>query len=49
MEQARGECFVGLSDDDFLEPDFAAEVLALYDRHPELYLSCLYRMRRALR
>jgi glycosyltransferase involved in cell wall biosynthesis len=42
-EQARGELFVGLSDDDFLEPEFAAEVLALYDRHPELsfvYTGC---------
>jgi glycosyltransferase involved in cell wall biosynthesis len=43
VEQARGEFFVGLSDDDFLEPEFAAEVLALYDRHPELsfvYTGC---------
>jgi glycosyltransferase involved in cell wall biosynthesis len=42
-EQARGEFFLGLSDDDFLEPDFAAEVLALYDQHPELsfvYTGC---------
>jgi glycosyltransferase involved in cell wall biosynthesis len=36
IEQAHGEFFVGLSDDDFLEPEFAAEVLALFDRHPEL-------------
>ncbi len=36
MEQARGEFFVGLSDDDFLEPEFAAEVLAMFDRHPNL-------------
>ena len=43
VEQAKGEFFVGLSDDDFLEPEFAAEVLALYDRHPELsfvYTGC---------
>ena len=43
MEQARGEFFLGLSDDDFLETEFAAEVLALYDRHPELsfvYTGC---------
>lgn len=43
MEQARGEFFLGLSDDDFLEPEFAAEVLALFDRHPELsfvYTGC---------
>ena len=36
FEQARGEFFLGLSDDDFLEPEFAAEVLAMFDRHPEL-------------
>jgi len=43
INQARGEFFVGLSDDDFLEPEFAAEVLALFDRHPELsfvYTGC---------
>jgi glycosyltransferase involved in cell wall biosynthesis len=43
IEQAHGEFFVGLSDDDFLEPEFAAEVLALFDRHPELsfvYTGC---------
>ena len=42
-EQARGEFFLGLSDDDYLEPEFAAEVLALFDRHPELsfaYTGC---------
>ena len=42
-EQAHGEFFVGLSDDDFLQPEFAAEALALYDRHPELsfvYTGC---------
>jgi len=43
IEQARGEFFLGLSDDDFLEPEFAAEVLALFDRQPELsfvYTGC---------
>ena len=43
MQEARGEFFVGLSDDDYLEPEFAAKVLALYDRHPELsfvYTGC---------
>jgi glycosyltransferase involved in cell wall biosynthesis len=43
MEQARGEFFLGLSDDDFLEPEFAAEVLAAFDRNPELafvYTGC---------
>lgn len=36
IREARGELFVGLSDDDWLEPDFCARVIALYDRHPEL-------------
>lgn len=43
VEQARGEFFVGLSDDDYLEPEFAAEVIALFDQHPELsfvYTGC---------
>ena len=43
IEQAQGEFFVGLSDDDFIEPEFAAEVLALYDQHKELsfvYTGC---------
>lgn len=43
FEQAQGEFFLGLSDDDFLEPEFAAEVLAMFDRHPELafvYTGC---------
>lgn len=43
INQAQGEFFVGLSDDDYLEPEFAAKVLALYDRHPEIsfvYTGC---------
>jgi glycosyltransferase involved in cell wall biosynthesis len=43
VEQARGEFFLGLSDDDFLEPEFVSEVLALFDRHPKLsfvYTGC---------
>jgi glycosyltransferase involved in cell wall biosynthesis len=43
IEEARGEFFLGLSDDDFLEPEFAVEVLALFDLHPELsfvYTGC---------
>jgi glycosyltransferase involved in cell wall biosynthesis len=43
MNQARGEFFLGLSDDDYLKPEFAAKVLALFDRHPELafvYTGC---------
>lgn len=40
---ASGEIFVGLSDDDWLEPDFAARVLDLFRHHPELsfaYTGC---------
>ena len=43
MHQAHGEFFLGLSDDDYLEPEFAAEVLAMFARHPELafvYTGC---------
>jgi glycosyltransferase involved in cell wall biosynthesis len=36
VQQARGEFFLGLSDDDWLEPEFAAKVLALFDRRPGL-------------
>lgn len=43
INQAQGEFFVGLSDDDFLLPEFAEKVLAMFDRHPELsfvYTGC---------
>ena len=43
LEQVRGELLLALSDDDFLEPEFAAEVLAAFDRHPEssfVYTGC---------
>ena len=36
IAEGRGSLFVGLSDDDWLEPDFASSVLSLFDRHPEL-------------
>jgi hypothetical protein len=36
LDTAKGTLFVGLSDDDFLEPTFAERVLELYDRHPEI-------------
>lgn len=36
IDQVRGELFVGLSDDDYLEPQFAERVLALFDRHPDM-------------
>jgi glycosyltransferase involved in cell wall biosynthesis len=43
VEQVRGEFALALSDDDYIEPEFASEVLALYDRHPKLsfvYTGC---------
>lgn len=43
LDQARGEFFLGLSDDDFLEPLFAEKVIALFDRYPDLsfaYTGC---------
>src|SRR5678816_4297004 len=36
LDQVRGELFVGLSDDDYLEPQFAERVIALFDAHPEM-------------
>jgi hypothetical protein len=33
-DQARGEFLLGLSDDDYLEPQFAAKILAALDRNP---------------
>ena len=44
LDSARGEFFLGLSDDDFLEPSFAEKVMALFDRHRDLafvYTGCL--------
>jgi glycosyltransferase involved in cell wall biosynthesis len=41
---ARGVFFLGLSDDDWIEPEFAREVLALFDAHPGVrfaYTGCL--------
>jgi glycosyltransferase involved in cell wall biosynthesis len=43
IEQAQGEFFLGLSDDDFLEPEFVSRVLSMFDQHPELsfvYTGC---------
>jgi glycosyltransferase involved in cell wall biosynthesis len=37
IDKVHTEFFVALSDDDFLEPEFAAEALAMFDRHPELF------------
>jgi glycosyltransferase involved in cell wall biosynthesis len=36
LDQARGELFLGLSDDDWLEPELAEKVIALYDRYPDV-------------
>jgi len=36
LDQSRGEFFLGLSDDDWLEPTLAEKVIELYDRHPEV-------------
>jgi glycosyltransferase involved in cell wall biosynthesis len=36
IEQSRGKYFLGLSDDDYLEPEFASRVLDLFERYPEL-------------
>ena len=34
--EVRGDLFVCLSDDDYLEPQFAERVIALFDQHPEM-------------
>jgi glycosyltransferase involved in cell wall biosynthesis len=36
VEQARGEFYICLSDDDWLEPDMAARVIERFDRNPRL-------------
>lgn len=36
IDVARGEFFLGLSDDDYIDPDFAERAIALYDQVPEL-------------
>jgi len=43
LAQVRSEFILPLSDDDFLEPEFVAEILAAFDRHPEsafVYTGC---------
>lgn len=43
LDAARGEFFLGLSDDDYIEPDFVRRALDLYTRRPELsfvYAAC---------
>jgi glycosyltransferase involved in cell wall biosynthesis len=43
LEEARGEFFLGLSDDDYIEPEFAARVLDLYRRRQLsfVYTGCM--------
>ena len=36
IREVRGELFVGLSDDDWIEPEFCGRAIELYDRHPEI-------------
>ena len=36
IHAARGDLFLGLSDDDYLKPRFAERVIALFDRHPHV-------------
>lgn len=36
LEKARGEFFLGLSDDDYIDPDFAQRAIDLYERVPGL-------------
>lgn len=36
VDEARGRFFLGLSDDDWLEPEFASRVMALFERRPDL-------------
>ncbi len=43
LKQAHGDFFCSLSDDDFLEPEFAAEALLAFDRNPSaafVYTGC---------
>jgi hypothetical protein len=50
VDQARGELTVALSDDDYLEPEFAGRVLDLFARYPELsfaYTRCYTHIRDA--
>ena len=36
LDQARGEFFLGLSDDDYIDPEFARLAIELHDRRPDL-------------
>jgi Glycosyl transferase family 2 len=39
INDARGELFVGLSDDDWIEPEFCGRAIELYQRHPEIHFA----------
>src|ERR1035437_10168092 len=36
ITEAKGNLFLGLSDDDYLEPEFATRIIELFDRSPDL-------------
>ena len=36
ISEAKGEFFLGLSDDDYLEPEFSSRILAIFDKNPDL-------------
>ncbi len=36
LTEAKGDFFLGLSDDDYLEPEFATRIIELFDRSPDL-------------
>jgi hypothetical protein len=36
ISEARGQLFLGLSDDDYIAPQFAERAIDLYDRHPDV-------------
>lgn len=43
LAKTRGELFLGLSDDDYIAPDFAASIIDFFTTHPELsfaYTGC---------
>lgn len=39
IREARGALFVGLSDDDWIEPEFCGRAIELYERHPEIHFA----------
>lgn len=43
LAQARGDFFLGLSDDDYIEPSFSADLIAFFEAHPKIvfaYTGC---------